>query len=358
MKNKASILKKLRFYMISFGILMGFIFPFYANFFVHFKEGMFVFFVIGSIIAGITVGVVSFLFVKIILLKPLLQMSLVANEIQSKNLSKQIDIQSNDSVGDIVNGINSAVKKLRMFLIETIKISGLIEEIISQADAQNDTSSPVDKIEKSIEQVTNISECMEQLSNKIIKVVQVGMESVNSSSEKLSDTTRNVNGLSELIHSLVKNAEQIHSIVDLINDIAKKTNILSLNAGIEAARAGIYGKSFTVVAGEVKNLAGNVSSSVNEITGIVRNIQDDISSAIGYIEKITHNVNDNNKNSKDILNQFEEIVSITHYNVDANADLSKSVSQLNSAFEEIHHAFNLLAQNTSELITIVEAYKQ
>jgi methyl-accepting chemotaxis protein len=288
----------------------------------------------------------------------LLQMSLVTSEIQSKNLSRQIDIQSDDSVGHIVDGINSAVRKLRMFLVETIKISRLIEEIISKADNRDDASSPVDKIEKSIEQVTNISECMEQLSGKIIKAVQEGMESANSSSEKLSDTTRNVNGLSELIYSLVKNAEQVHNIVELINSIAQETNILSINAAIEAARAGTYGKSFAVVASEVKNLAGNVSNSVNEITGIVCNIQGDINSAIVYSEKIIQNVNDNNKNSKDILHQFEEIVSITHSNVDANVDLSKSVNQLNLSFEEIHHAFNQLAQNTSELITIAGSYKQ
>ena len=84
---QGSILKKLKIYMICFGIFMGIVFPVYANFFVSWKEGMFVFFVIGCMCAGITVGIVSFLFVKIILLRPLLKVSDLAKDIENKDIS-------------------------------------------------------------------------------------------------------------------------------------------------------------------------------------------------------------------------------------------------------------------------------
>ena len=82
-----SILKKLQLNMMMFGVLMGIVFPIYAKFFVEWKEGMFVYFVIGCIAAGITVGVVSFSFVRIILLKPLLKVSGVANNLKDKKHS-------------------------------------------------------------------------------------------------------------------------------------------------------------------------------------------------------------------------------------------------------------------------------
>ena len=75
-----SILLKLKIYMISFGVVMGFVFPVYANFFVVFNEGMKIFFIIGCLLAGITVGLVSFAFVRNILLKPLLLVSDVATD--------------------------------------------------------------------------------------------------------------------------------------------------------------------------------------------------------------------------------------------------------------------------------------
>lgn len=358
MANKVSILRKLRMYMILFGIFMGFIFPVYAHFFVSFKEGMLVFFIIGCILAGITVGVVSYQFVKVILLKPLLKVSEVANDIQSKNLTKKIDIVSYDSVGDIVDGINYAVRKLKGFLNETIKVSLLIQEIINKAETRIDQASPLSKIEKSIGQVTDISACMQKLSSKIIKVVEDGTDSAKSSSQKLLETTDNINELSGLMNSLSVNSQQVHNIIDLINDIAMKTNILSLNASIEAARAGVYGKSFAVVAVEVKSLAEIVSHSVDDISNIIMKIQSDINSALSYMEKITNNIGENNNSSIHILSQLDEIISITNYNLDANNDLHKSVSHLNNAFNEIELAFKQLAENSIELQDIVQSFKQ
>jgi methyl-accepting chemotaxis protein len=358
MTNRASILRKLRIYMILFGILMGFIFPVYAHFFVQFNEGMLVYFVVGCILAGITVGVVSYLFVKNILLKPLLKVSEVANDIQSKNLSKEIDIISHDSVGDIVDGINYAVRKLKGFLTETTKISALIQEIINKAETRIDQASPLNKIEKSIGQVTDISACMQKLSTKIINVVVEGTDSAKLSSQKLLETTDNVNELSNLINTISNNYSQIHNIIEIINDIAMKTNILSLNASIEAARAGKYGKSFAVVAVEVKTLAENVTHSVGNIATIITEIHRDLKSATTFMEKISNNVKENNKSSSNIIKQLGEIVSITNDNLGANDDLYKSVNFLNNAFNEIENAFEQLAESSIELQTIVQSYKQ
>lgn len=358
MRIKSSILKRLQFYMALFGIFMGFVFPVYANFFVTFKEGMFIYFAMGCILAGITVGVVSFLFVKIILLRPLLKVSDVANNIKSKDISGQIDIESRDSVGDIVNGLNAAVFNLREFVADILKISTLIDEIIQRTDTRDANKSPVAKIEKSIGQVTNITDCMKKLSEKIILIVEQGKMVAVSNENKMRDTTNNVNGLSELIESLSLNSDKVHDIMHLINDIALKTNMLSLNASIEAASAGEYGKSFAVVASEVRALAKNVADSAKNITETVSYIQNDIKSAKIFVETIITDVNDNNSNGDKIKEQLDEIVKITNYNVDANNDLEKSVSNLNNSFHEIQKAFELLSENSDSLQGAVDPYVQ
>lgn len=358
MKIKSSILKRLQFYMSLFGIMMGFIFPVYANFFVTFKEGMFIYFAVGCILAGITVGVVSFLFVKVILLRPLLKVSDVANNIKCKDISGQIDIESNDSVGDIVKGLNAAVCNLREFVADILKISSLIDDIIQRTDTRDKSISPVAKIETSIGQVTNISDCMKKLSERIISIVEQGKIAALSNEHKLKDTTNNVNGLSELIESLSQNSEKVHDIMSMINDIALKTNMLSLNASIEAASAGEYGKSFAVVASEVRNLAKNVADSAKKITDTVYFIQNDIKTAKVFIETIIIDVNENNINSDKIKEQLSEIVKITNYNVEANNDLAKSVNNLNNSFLEIQKAFELLSNNSNSLQGAVDSYVQ
>lgn len=357
MKIKSSILRKLQFFMTLFGILMGFVFPVYANFFVTFKEGMFVYFTVGCIVAGITVGVVSYLFVKIILLKPLMKVSEVANNVQEKKISEHIDIQSKDSVGDIVNGLNVAVDSLREFVQQILIISGIIEDTLSQTDVRAKNSSPFYKIEKSIDIVTDVSDCMKKLSEKIIRVVDKGMHSATDSQNKLKDTTNNINGLSELMSSLVEKSGEAQHIVTLIDEIAQQTNMLSMNASIEAARAGEYGKSFAVVAGEVRELAKNVSESSHEIHNTINYIQNDIKSAIVFVEEINKNIDDNNFCGTEIRDQLDEIVNITDYNVKANDDLATSVQKLNNSFNEIRKAFELLSDNSKKIKELVFTYE-
>jgi len=126
MRNK-SILRKLQIYMLSFGILMGLVFPVYASFFVIWKEGAFVYFFIGCLMAGITVGLVSYFFVRIILVKQLNKISVQATALENKDISKQIHIESDDSIGLIISGLNSAVLSIKDLFSEIRKIYELAD---------------------------------------------------------------------------------------------------------------------------------------------------------------------------------------------------------------------------------------
>ena len=344
--------------MISFGIFMGLVFPVYANFFVIWKEGMFFHFVIGSILAGIIVGVVSFLLVKIILLKPLLIVSNVAKDIRGKNISGKIQIESNDSVGDIVNGLNDALKNLRRFLCEIGRISNLIEEIINSRNRDLSRQSYVTNIEKSIGIVNQATQNISELSDTIIKVVSEGKKRVKQSQLSLSDTVKDVHNLSELISSIVANSGKVHSIMELINEIAEKTNMLSLNASIEVARAGEQGKSFSVVAQEVRKLALGVQESAVDISTTVNLIQHDIESALHFVEAIYKSVVLNSTDSNELTSNFDNIESITLSNQSANSELVNAVSTLNNSFGLIQTAFSDLSSNITELHKVVEVYHQ
>lgn len=355
---KKSILKKLQVYMICFGIAMGFIFPVYANFFVTFKDGMLLYFILGCIMAGITVGIVSYLFVKVILLRPLLKVSTVAREIKSKDISGFIDISSNDSVGDIVDGLNIAVGSLQNIIHEILAISRLIEEIINQTDSTVFSKSSLGKIEDSVGIVTGVARNMCSLSQKIVDVVHNGQDSSSLSNAKLQDTTNNVEGLTGLMHSLSENSAKIKEILLMIEDIAGLTNMLSINATIEAARAGEHGKSFGVVANEVRALAKKVSDSTGTIAHAIQLILNDIKTASVFVETIIADVKESNQNSKNIHHRFDEILEITNENISANSNLMHGVKQLNNSFKEIHKAFIELADKANAINKLVVDYQQ
>jgi len=298
------------------------------------------------------------MFVKIILLKPMLIVSDVAKGIQGKNISGKIEIISNDSVGDIVNGLNMAIQTMQSFIKEILKITALIDKIVSQTDSSHDTQSSAVQIEKSIVVVNEATTNISGLSEDIIEVVSGGKQTIKQSQENLANTAKDVKGLSELVSSMVNNSSNIQKVLKLIHEIAEQTNMLALNASIEAARAGEYGKSFAVVAQEVRKLAQNVRESANDITKTVDFIQNDINSALVYIGTIDKHVSENNSDSKELSNKFNSIESIGHSNKSANMELVTAVQTLNNSFGQIQKAFKDLTQNVDELHVIVGAYQQ
>lgn len=352
----ASILRKLRFCMILFGIGMGFVFPVYANFFVHFKEGMVIYFVIGCIIAGITVGVVSFLFVKVILIKKLLIVSRVANEIANGNVSEKIGIKSNDEVGTIVDGLNEATNCINLFLREMRQTFNLSEQILKRA--QNNTGELADRnIDHTIKTVNSATKILSGHSDEILSAVGKSKSAVKSWQNSLAITIENADKLSEGIENLANHSERVNHILKVIDEIAGKTNMVSLNASIEAANAGVYGKSFAVVAHEIRQLAYNVGASSREISEYLTQITDNIESARNSASGIKDLVDQNCTQSSDIYRNLKEIESISHSNKSADQQLVQSVQNLNNAFNEINSIFNQLSDNTKNLQSIYANYK-
>lgn len=221
MKN--SILKKLQIYMLGFGIAMGFVFPIYANFFVDWKEGMFPFFAAGCLLAGLTVGLVSFWFVKAILLKKLKDVSKVANDIKHRNLSNTISIESNDDVGTIVNGLNQVIENLRELFEEMMKVFSISEQALSNVNSSGQNQqSAIEKINYAITDVTNHTSEIEQLSDDIAKNVTKGKQISECTFENQKGTISQVKHFSEIIDTLVQHSNDITNVLLIIEDMSSR----------------------------------------------------------------------------------------------------------------------------------------
>lgn len=345
--------------MLGFGISMGIIFPIYANFFVEFKEGMLIFFVIGCLLAGLTVGLVSFWFVKVILLKKLKEVSAVASDIENKNISKTIAIESADDVGVIVNGINKAITNIKDLFTEMQKVFELSEQALSNVNSgdSNHNSSALAEINNAILSVTDHTEQIEHFNKQIIDSVQKGKNISECTREQQLGTISLVNDFAKIVDSLVDHSEKITNILSIIEDIAGQTNILSLNASVEAARAGEAGKGFAVVATEIRKLATNTSESSQTITDTVLLIKSDVDKAYKQIEEIKSWVSNNNKDIISINQQFSTIDSTINSNISHNQMLVASVNELNKLFNNVGTVFNDLSTNLHHLQNVVSSYK-
>lgn len=354
---KRSILKRLQVYMILFGVFMGGVFPVYANFFVIWKEGMLVYFVIGCMFAGIAVGVVGFLFVKVVLVKPLRQVSEIADNISNKSLNRTINIKSDDEVGVIINGLNASVKSIRSMLNELQGICDISQILLSRVKQDNKKKLRGASVDSSLEVVNNATSVISGHSTEIQGVVDGSQKSVRVWQDSLSVTIKNVKNLNSKMNSLVNNSEKINGIMTAVKEIAGKTNMVSLNASIEANKAGEQGRSFAVVAVEIRKLSASVAESSEQIAEYINLIRNDIEEANQSLKKIDELVGQNCQSSNTIYAELQDIDRISNSNITADQDLVASVNGLNATFKSVDGVIQSLSENTRHIKKVVESYQ-
>ncbi len=352
-KNK-SILRKLFIYMMGFGIAMGLIFPVYANIFVEFKPGLFPYFLGGCICAGITVGVVSFWFVKTILIKQLLKVSQIAVSISQKDISTKLNIESDDAVGIIADGFNTAVLTLNEFVNNIRQITGTTQSIAGQNNGS--TKGTIEEITNTLSEVTEaIYQTSDQSKSIQDKVLQSRL-SLNKVTKNLEHTNSSMSTFGETVNKLTDHIEEIGHIILFIKDIALQTNLLALNAGIEASKAGEYGRSFSVVAKEIQKLSENIGKSVNKVEYIFTALNNELEQTKEINTVIISQFEENLKQNKEIQNVVNSIDNASQLSLTEGHHLINSVQLLNQSVENVNKTFNTFSSYMRELDETMQLY--
>ena len=293
--KRPSILRNLFLSCLAFGLFMGLIFPFYANFFVEWKPGMYIWFAIGCIIAGATIGIVNYALVKLILLKKLQRISGIAHAISQKDITHNCEITSHDMIGDIVNSFNMMAANLREIISEINTRAATLNNATShlyevtekmKADALQQQAE-TDQVATAINQMTStVQEVSRHADETAVSTSEADKQGnnaknvINNAMSAVQSLAGNVDHADEVLQRLNDETKNIGSVLGVINDIAEQTNLLALNAAIEAARAGEQGRGFAVVADEVRSLATRTQSSTQEISDIINRLQSEANQAV------------------------------------------------------------------------------
>ena len=205
----------------------------------------------------------------------------------------------NDETGDLGRWINSFVDKIDDTVSSVLNVAGQVassssslanisarvaESSQQQNDAASSTASAVEKMSSSIAEVSSHASETEHISQDANSISLEGRDIVLEAVREMENTAASIAQLYELISTLDQRSIEISSILNVIREIADQTNLLALNAAIEAARAGEQGRGFAVVADEVRKLAERTAQSTTEITGMIQTIQSETRSAVGTMQ--------------------------------------------------------------------------
>ncbi len=266
-----------------------------------------------------------------------------AVKVADGDLTVNVTAQSGDEIGFMMNKLREMVERLRSH-VGSLKQASL--SIASGSDQLNNQSSTMTRtLNEQSSRATQIATASEEMSQTVVDIARNAADIANSStatasvaqqgarvvqqsvteSRAIADT---VTRSTEVVKTLGAKSQQIGEIVSVINDIADQTNLLALNAAIEAARAGEQGRGFAVVADEVRKLAERTAKATAEISGMIRGIQAEVGNAVSSMETANEKVESGLKFSMDAGIQLQKIV-------ESVSGLQSMVQQIASATEEM-----------------------
>jgi len=250
------------------------------------------------------------------------------------------------SLGNIIGRVKESAEQLELSAAE------ISQKSIEMTDGANEQTLQTTEIVSSIEQMTeSISESTKSSTMAANTSLEVGTKA-KLGGNVVEETIEGINRIAEVvkdsattIQELGKSSKEIGTITQVINEIADQTNLLALNAAIEAARAGEHGRGFAVVADEVRKLAERTTEATDQITTMINKIQDDTVGAIKSIEVGTQEVEKGKDLANDTRGAIQEIIQNTD-------DVAKMIEQLASTNEEQNTTSDQIAQNIEAISSV------
>ena len=252
------------------------------------------------------------------------------------------------SLRDLVTNINRATEQVNK---ATGQAQSTSSSLLAAAEQQTkqivDTSTAVTNMTRSILQVSSNASQAAQVAQRSLQAATQGALAVRNSITGMNEIRTQIQETSKRIKRLGESTQEISEIVELISDITEQTNILALNAAIQAASAGEAGRGFTVVAEEVQRLAERSSEATKQISAIVKTIQTDTGGAVAAMEKSTEGVVEGARLSDAAGQALNEIETVTN-NL---AQLIQAISSATAAQTEVASTVSRNMQQIQSITT-------
>ena len=251
-----------------------------------------------------------------------------------------------EKLREVLTGIRAAADNVAS---SSHELSAMSEQISGGADEQAASATRVAAASEEMTQtLMDIARNTSNIAGSVAestRMAKEGEEIVHKSGQEVREIAETVNESGKFVRSLGERSKQISEIVNVINEIAEQTNLLALNAAIEAARAGEQGRGFAVVADEVRKLAERTASSTSEISGMVKTIQDEVEQSVASMNHVSKKV----VTGVELVSHAGESLSLIVRGID---DLNAMIQQIASATEEMSSTADEISKDIESIANV------
>ena len=325
--------------------------------------------IVAAVLLTLPMLLVIFVFIRKVVTRPLAHGVDVAHAVAAGKLDNDIEVVSSDEVGDLLKTLKVMQEGLNVVLQEvencglsmgqsSYQISSISNEISKVSQQQQSRSGEVDGAMSQLDEISRqaLAQAVAAVerSNHVEDMARAGIANVGSNIEAMNATSARVEQVSNEIRDLQRSAREIDEIANTIKEIAGQTNLLALNAAIEAARAGEQGRGFAVVADEVRKLAERSARSAERVGIIIGHLSGQVGQVVSTIDALVASVGSTREESRRMAETMEHISNNVAETVRANQNISTASTQQLDQFRLLQQTLDTLFQTLRESSSKVE----
>ncbi|EGU58181.1 methyl-accepting chemotaxis sensory transducer [Vibrio nigripulchritudo ATCC 27043] len=315
-------------------------------------------------------AVIGFVMVNRVVTKPVTNLSVQLKNIESSgNLGLRIDNVGSGEIGEIAVQINSLLESLHKTKETSNRVSAHVQDLASQTHGvvsesrmtsdtltqeTNSVLVAVEEMATALTRVTDVTVNAENEASQNDRNVSEGQSSMQLAVDSMTTLQSEFGNTQQAMEGLISESAQVSGVLDVIKSIAEQTNLLALNAAIEAARAGEQGRGFAVVADEVRSLAQRTQDSTNEIEEIIASLQEKTNSMGGTINQAAGLMSTAHESIDKIGEVFVKIKDTTGTIFSLNSEIAQSTDEQSKVSNMINESLSQINELTNQVARSIE----